>query len=106
MTKASTRANGAHDGEQGARGGTAVDEAPPIRERLADAQGDVDRLRAELREATDARDALVFEAVDTHRVGQREAARLMGITPQAVVRILSNGPPPDDTPPAHPEVPA
>jgi DNA-directed RNA polymerase specialized sigma24 family protein len=98
-----------HDGERIRRrselAGTAVDEAPPIRERLADAHGDVERLRAELRAAIDARDALVFEAIDLHHVSQGEAARIMGITPQSVVRILANGPPPDEMPSAHPELP-
>lgn len=72
-----------------------------IESRLADAQGDVARLRGELREAVDFRDLLVFEAVDLwHRSGRAVARALAagnegeGFTPQGVHRILAGGPPP------------
>lgn len=93
-------------------GATGVNDGPAqpvvdddLEGRLRDAQGDVERCRGELREALDARDALVFEAVDRAGKGQRWTARALGVQPQNVVRILANGPPTDGHPSAHPEMP-
>jgi len=91
--------------------GPTVIAAGDVVTRLGDAQAEVERARAEFRGALDARDALVFEAVDIHRMSQRAVARALngpehplGLKPQAVARILSNGPPPEGGSP-HPELP-
>lgn len=74
-----------------------------IAERLAEAQRDVMRLRAELAEALDARNALVFEAVDLWHWPVRQVARQVELTPQGVVQILAAGPPAWREDSAHPE---
>jgi hypothetical protein len=80
--------------------------------RLADAQGDVARTRRELREAVDARDALVFEATDHWHMSGRATARALadgneggGFTPAGVHKILANGPPPEPDTGGHEAIP-
>lgn len=89
---------------------TAARTADGMATRLADAQGDVERLELELREAIDARNALVFEAVDLFHMTYRHVGRVLdgaskaaggdGFTHAGVHKILAGGPP------QHSEAPA